>query len=636
MSAIFGIIDFKGHPLQEEWIISMQADLAHRGPDGQGLYREESVVLGHMLLQVTPESVYDKSPYEEDGFVITANARLDEREAILDRLGIVGEERDRITDPLLLLRSFRKYGKEFAKDIYGDFAFAIWDKENRELFCGRDQMGVKPFLYYNQGGLFIFSTEYKAIKGLPCVNASLDWLLLRNRTLDIRDKLPQTHFKNIFRLAPAHILSLNNSDVSLWSYWQPAYNRNKRFVDEQDSAKTLRITLERVIKDHTRTHYNIGIPLSGGLDSGTITAITSRVLKGNENKLYSVSSIHNPESSGNAIPDEKAYISDILGDNPDITPIYVNNAELSFIDGLKAEFETQYSPVNTFWYVDKALFEKLNQNSVRRVLSGLYGDMTASNSLIDPIPFLLLSGRFSSVNMLLTKLHTASRISFSKAMLKTILGEIIPVWLKNNIHVILNRKIRKGYDLSEVPLRLHNREAVSLQKKINRAYRISNLKARDFANNIWPSGVEMFDAEWDCLASRHKMEISYPLADRRIVELLLSIPVEHFLAGGLRRGLIRMAMEGILPDKVRLRNDKGWYSPGFPQILKNDFAEIARMAEIRSLNDFYEKVIDRQGLKIKIEKLALKNKNSRFATEDWILIRILLLDLFVKWSEMND
>ena len=134
MSAIFGIIDFEGRPIREEWIRCMQHDLAHRGPDRQDIYREESMFLGHMLLQVTPESIYDKSPYEEDGYVITAYARLDEREAIMDRIGTPKRDREYITDPLLLLRSYLKFGKDFVKDIYGDFAFAIWNKEKRGTF----------------------------------------------------------------------------------------------------------------------------------------------------------------------------------------------------------------------------------------------------------------------------------------------------------------------------------------------------------------------------------------------------------------------------------------------------------------------------------------------------------------------
>ena len=128
MSAIFGILDLKGRPVNLVWIKSMQEDLVHRGPDGHGLYKEHSLVFGHQLLQVTPESIYDKSPFEEDGFVITANARLDERDVLMDRLNIPQGEREKTTDSILLLRSYRKWGKDFVKDIYGDFAFAIWNK----------------------------------------------------------------------------------------------------------------------------------------------------------------------------------------------------------------------------------------------------------------------------------------------------------------------------------------------------------------------------------------------------------------------------------------------------------------------------------------------------------------------------
>src|SRR4029078_557711 len=133
MSAIFGILDLSGRLINPAWVNSMQEDLSHRGPDGQGLYREDSLVLGNMLLQVTPDSVYDKSPYEEDGLVITANARLDERDELMDKLNVEHAVRGKITDPILLLRCYKKWGKDFVKDMYGDFSFAIWDKEKKEL-----------------------------------------------------------------------------------------------------------------------------------------------------------------------------------------------------------------------------------------------------------------------------------------------------------------------------------------------------------------------------------------------------------------------------------------------------------------------------------------------------------------------
>lgn len=636
MSAIFGIIDFKGRPLKDDWVSSMQADLIHRGPDGQGLYREESAVLGHMLLQVTPESVYDKSPCEEDGFVITGDARLDERESIMDRLGIVGEERDQITDPLLLLHSFKKYGKDFVKDIYGDFAFAIWNKKKRELFCARDHMGVKPFLYYYQNGLFVFSTELRAIMRLTAVNSRLDWRLLRNRTLDISDKSDQTHFRNVIHLPAANVLSVGRTKLSIRCYWRPKYIRDKRFVSEQVSADSLRSTLERVIRDHIRTSGDIGVPLSGGLDSGTIAALTSMAMEDSEKSLYSVSSVNSIAVPCQDIPDEKDFISEILDCYPNIKPIYINNTELSLIDNLEAEYSSQYSPVNAFWYVDRAIFEQLNLNSVRRVLSGLHGDMTVSNSLIDPLPYLLLTGRIRRLVRYLSVLQNISGIGYNKKLLRTIVGVITPRWIRNLIKSFLNGRIASGYSLSELPLTLMKKDAVSLQRRIDGAYRISNSNGSDIANNIWPSGSEMFNEEWDCLASRYNLEISYPLADRRLVELLLRIPVEHFRAGGLNRGLIRKAMEGILPDKIRLRNDKGWYSPGFPQILRNNLEDMIRMADIRSLNSDLEKFLDRQSLKTKLETLAFKKKYNSFATEDWLLIKIFLMDLFVKWSERNN
>ena len=291
MSAIFGIIDFEGRPIREEWIRSMQDDLAHRGPDRQDIYREESMFLGHMLLQVTPESIYDKSPYEEDGFVITAYARLDEREAIMDRIGTPKRERESITDPLLLLRSYLKFGKDFVKDIYGDFAFAIWNKEKKELFCARDQMGVKPFLYYFEDNRFVFSTELKSIVKLPFVKTEIDQVYLRNSALAFDFDVAKTTWKNLVRLKAANSLTISNSKIVTNEYWDLKYEPNYEYKNEKKAVDKLRELLEVAILDRMRVIGEIGIPLSGGLDSSAIACIAAQEHSAKGKKIFTASSI---------------------------------------------------------------------------------------------------------------------------------------------------------------------------------------------------------------------------------------------------------------------------------------------------------------------------------------------------------
>lgn len=636
MSAIFGIIDFKGRPLKDEWITSMKSDLSHRGPDGQGLYREESVAIGHMLLQVTPESVYDRSPYEEDGFVITAYARLDERDAIMDRLGITGDERNTITDPLLLLRSFRKFGKDFVKDIYGDFAFAIWDIQKRELFCARDQMGVKPLLYSLHDGRFVFATEIRSIVNLSFFTRELDHNYLLDRAVEIWNDPDRTPWKYVYYLRPANTITAVKTGLSKLRYWEPRNKRNQGFITEKDSATVLKRTIERVIADHTRVIGEVGVPLSGGLDSGTIACLAASKLKGEGKKVRSVSSVFSPGISEIENPDEMNYITDILKQESNIEPEFIYNSDLNFFKGLKEKIKFHYTPVNAFYYVDEAIFKQLNLKGVRRSLSGYLGDMTVSNSLINPFTILVCEGRFLALKRLIDKYKLQTGLKTCSVIKAKIVRELMPKFLLRLLYKIKGREIEKLWDISKLPLNFNSGEKKEVQKRLIDSFRLGNRRLSKRYPQIWPADYDFLGAEWDCEASHHRVEMTYPLIDRRLVELLLTIPSEHFYSGGRKRGLIREAMRDILPETVRLRSDKGWYSPGYPQIIFSDLPEMIKLIEGEKLYRHVSRFLDWARLKIMLKKLSETNNNDSFAYDSWVLIDLMLLILFEGWMNPTE
>jgi asparagine synthase (glutamine-hydrolysing) len=630
MSAIFGLLDLGNKSIDSDWITSMQEDLIHRGPDGQGLYCEQSLVLGHMLLKVTPESVYDKSPYEEDGFVITANARLDERETLMNRLNIAHEERTKTTDSILLLRSYRKWGKDFVKDIYGDFSFAIWDKEKKELFCARDQMGIKPFLYYFQDNRFVFSTELKAIVKLPFVNSAIDNYYLRDRALAICDQPQKTSWKNIFRLTSACTLAVSNSKLFIKQYWQPKYKRNKKFKTEEDSTAALNKLLEIVITDHTRVIGEVGAPLSGGLDSSIIVCLAARKLNQAGRRITTASSIYTPALKDPHYPDEMEYISEVIQQEHNIDPTFVYHSDHKFIDGLNSKFNKHYALVNGTYYVDEALYNQFHIKSIRRVLSGYLGDSTVTNISINPIPILFTSGRFITLYKLILQYRQNENQAISAFLKHCILTEFTPKFFQKAWS-----KYKGNFDSSRnidmLPLKCNSKQMLTLQKKVLRTFQISNLKIQDIAQNIWPNHLYLFDEDWDCGSSHHQIEMTYPLCDRRLVELLLQLPVEHFYAGGRRRGLIRKAMIGILPEKIRNRKNKGSYAPGYPQLIKKEIKSITDFIQDGPLSANLDNLLDLKKLKIGLENLSESKNEDSFTYKSWTLIELIMWTYFNQW-----
>lgn len=629
MSAIFGILDLEGRAIDFDWIKSMQQDLSHRGPDGQGIYQEHSLIFGHMLLQVTPESVYDKSPFEENDFVITANARLDERDALMDRLNIHHAERENTTDSILLLRSYSKWGKDFVNDIYGDFSFAIWDKKKKELFCARDHMGVKPFLYYFQDNRFVFSTELKAIVKLSFVNTAIDHSHIRDQVLSIFDMPNRTSWKNIVRLSAASTLSFAGSNIAINQYWKPRYKRNLNLKTAKQSAAGLREILERIIADHTRVIGSVGVPLSGGLDSSTIACLAARQLALTGKRLKTASSVLDPKfPERDDINDEKEYIQSVLEQEKNIDSNFIYNTDLEFLANLDEIFNRHYTIFNYLYYVDEALYKQFRLQLARRVLSGYLGDMTTSNSTISPLPHLLFSGRFNTFFKLSRSIQKKSGKSLFNHIAHNILSPIMPMFFQKARHRIMRNKI--PWDIGILPLNLSEVERKKLQKRNTINYKNYLVEKFNISEHFWHPLYEIFDEDWDCGSSHHQIEITYPLLDRRVIEFLLQIPVEHFYAEGLKRGLIRKATEGVLPEKVRNRANKHYYSPDFHQINRRNIYKIRPLLN-EKLNCSMENIIDNAKMNIQLENIVKSKTYSIFEGNYWAILTMSIWISFSNW-----
>ncbi|GGZ75040.1 asparagine synthase-related protein [Algibacter mikhailovii] len=629
MSAIFGIIDFEGRPIEAEWIKSMQKDLAHRGPDRQGLYQETSVFLGHMLLQVTPESVYDTSPYEEAGFVITADARLDERAAIMDRLDIPHVEREIITDPLLLLRSFLKFGNGFVKDIYGDFAFVIWDKEKKELFCARDQMGVKPFLYYFEENRFVFSTELKAIVKLPFVKTVMDHLYNRDYAINFVPDVGRTPWENIIRLKAANVLLVQQSKAVTNQYWDLKYKPSVKYKSEEVAADKLRELLELAISDRMRVIGDIGIPLSGGLDSSAIACLAARKHRALGKKITTASSVLGPDIGAQDVEDEQAYINAVLQEEKNIDPMFVYSSKLSFLKGLDEKFESHYDMVNIFHYVDTAIYEQFQSKSIRRVLSGYAGDHIVS-SVIYPLPHLLMAGRFRTFFKMTAKLKHTENLSYLALFKKHILNPTQPFFVRN-LRERLHGRVSL-WDIKGLPLILTAQEKKTLQLKSKKSIKDYYKFRRNIFLSRWPKYDDPFQEDWDCGASNHSIEMTYPLVDRRVVEFMMVLPIEHFYPSGVKRGLIRKALCDIYPEKIRDRQNKGDYSPDYYHIFLKDIDEFKSQLENPEVRKKLGSIIDLKKLSNLLMSISNSKKSCKFDDEYFLATHISLWLCYTIWS----
>ena len=176
MSGIAGIYYLDGRPVEGMDVQRMIDSIAHRGPDGCGVWTDGSVGLGHRMLWTTPESLHEKLPLtnKSGDLTITADARIDNRDELISALNFNGRPRETITDSEIILAAYEKWGEKCPEELLGDFSFAIWDKRKQIVFCGRDHFGVKPFYYHLSEKIFTYASEIKAMLCLQHVPRRLN------------------------------------------------------------------------------------------------------------------------------------------------------------------------------------------------------------------------------------------------------------------------------------------------------------------------------------------------------------------------------------------------------------------------------------------------------------------------------
>ncbi|MDH3716372.1 MAG: asparagine synthetase B, partial [Gammaproteobacteria bacterium] len=175
MSSICGILNLDGRPVERAMLERMSAAAMTPGPDASGYWLTGPVGLAHVAFHVTPESIHETQPliWGDDQIVVAADVRLDNRDELMRRLREELTTRQP-TDAELVLAAYRKWHHQCVAHLLGDFAFAVWDAQARQLFLARDSLGARGLCYYRGPQSFAFATDFASILDLPCVAPRLN------------------------------------------------------------------------------------------------------------------------------------------------------------------------------------------------------------------------------------------------------------------------------------------------------------------------------------------------------------------------------------------------------------------------------------------------------------------------------
>lgn len=280
MCGIAGILNFTHHPVSAEQIQAMTDSIMHRGPDGEGHYRDNNLALGHRRLSIIDLTSAGHQPMisSNQRFIITYNGEVYNFKEIRSELVTLGYNFYSNTDTEVVLNAYIQWGKKCLNKFNGMFAFAIWDKQDKKLFLARDRYGVKPLYYYHTENCLIFGSEIKAItasglyKNILDLEGLVEYLTFQNFFTD------RTLFKDIKILKAGCFLEITSEGrVEYEQYWDFNFCGSLK-VTQEHAIEELDCLFKQAVERQVVSDVPVNAYLSGGIDSGAITMIASKIL----------------------------------------------------------------------------------------------------------------------------------------------------------------------------------------------------------------------------------------------------------------------------------------------------------------------------------------------------------------------
>jgi asparagine synthase (glutamine-hydrolysing) len=259
--------------ITEAAVTRMRDAMVHRGPDDEGLFLTEGVGLGHRRLSII-DVAGSRQPMSDPGETLwlTYNGEVYNFQELRDELEARGITFRTKGDTEVVLRAYEVYGDAAVERLRGMFAFGLWDGRRRRLLLARDPLGIKP-LYYTQtaDGFFLFASEIRALLAWPGVRAELDpdalWEYLGQRYVPG----PRTAFKGIAKLPAGHLAVVSRDGIAIRRYWDVPLDGET--WSETECAATFRDLLTDSVRRELVSDVPLGVFLSGGLDSTTVTGL---------------------------------------------------------------------------------------------------------------------------------------------------------------------------------------------------------------------------------------------------------------------------------------------------------------------------------------------------------------------------
>ncbi len=578
MCGIAGFLQLDHNSLPQDaalWLSRMTDAMEYRGPNGQGHYIDGQIAFGHRRLSIIDlhtgaQPMHSFSSTEQEAEIsVTFNGEIYNFLELRKELEKKGYNFKTNSDTEVILHSWHAYGEECVKHLDGMFAFALWDKKQRVLFCARDRFGKKPFYYTMQQGRFVFASELTSLRQFPNLELTVKAPTLMRFLAYEYVPTPQSMYDQVHKIPPAHALLVREGQVQLQRYWDLPYPQHSKHIEQSEEAlaEELRILLSKAVQKRMISDVPLGVFLSGGIDSSIVTGImaeqsahTKSFSIGFTEASYDESKYADIVAKHYATEHHKHILS--AEDCAQILPVVASNLEEPMAD---ASIAPTY------------LLSQATQKHVTVALGGdgadeLFGgyETYIGYQMADTymrLPQCVRKGFIEKITPHFPA--SAGYINLRLATATFLQGAYAPPWLRiQNLLTAFTPDMQKG---------LWNAQIESLHQGFFENERIFAPTKDIF--NTWPAHCEahaidrafylytrqyMVDdilTKVDRCSMLNSLEVRAPFLDTDVAEFIARLPVRYKINKFRRKYLLKKAFAKLLPQEILTRNKRGFQIP---------------------------------------------------------------------------
>jgi asparagine synthase (glutamine-hydrolysing) len=561
MCGFVSIINKNFLPVDPDLLTHMASLINYRGPDDEGCFIDNNIGFFHKRLSII-DLALGKQPMSDNDITIVFNGEIYNYKELREDLIKCGYSFRTNSDTEVIIKMYEKYGVDSVNLLNGMFSFLIYDKQKNRILAARDHFGIKPLYFVNNIDHILFASEIKSLLQHPSVNIEPDFEAI-NEYLTFQFVLEETTmFKNVYKLLPGHYLTidLQSMDVKMQKYWIPNFTVDTYHTEEYFKYEIRRL-IEDTIKIQLRSDVPLGGYLSGGMDSSIVTILASSLT---DSKFKTFTGAFKESKEFN----ETEYSREVAATcNAEVFEIYPT--ENDFIDLMPKIIYHMDEPAAGPGVFPQFMVSQLASKNVKVVLGGQGGDEIFGGYARYVVAYLeqAVKGAIFESN------EEGEHIVSLHSILPNLpyLKQYTPMMQEfNRTEMFMPMDLRyfKLIDRMNGSRELFNKDFIHLYNKESIFARFQSLfnnpNTKSYYNkmthfDMCASLPALLQVE-DRVSMASSLESRVPLLDRRIADVVASMPPAMKFKGAEMKYILKKSISNILPQKILNRKDK----MGFP------------------------------------------------------------------------